>query len=1001
MEGMRRALRRTWAAALCLVLVGATPDAGMDPRLVEAARAYDEATKLKDAGKYAEAASTADRACSLWEAVLGPNHLEVAKCSNLSGDLHRRAGDVAGARSLLERGLAIREATLGPSHPDVAASLNNLGILCTQEKHWEQAEAILQRALAIRQATLGPSHPEVATTIINLANVFQLEGRYDLTATLNERALAIREAALGPTHPDVAVALNNLANAYKAQGLFERAELLHQRALAIREATLGPKHPSVGHTYLNLGNIYSLQGQNERAALAHEHALAIWEAALGPSHPTVAQGLNNLAADYFEMEQYDRAEALYRRSLAISESTFGQTSTLVAVTLNNLGRLSDRRGHLDEAARLFERALAIRESIFGKAHPDVAETLMCLADLHRRSGRLDQAEPLYERALGIGEAAQGKSHPILVDTLNGLALLQLGRGRLAAATPLLARALSISERRLRRETLGFSESRLASFLRFLEGGQERLYSLVRVHVDSPDARSLALTAALLFEGRSMDEAAATSRAILRSLGARDQEIFARLRGLRTRLARLSLEGPESQAAGEYQQELKALVEEGDGLEADLAKRSAPLRALTLLPSPEEIVGRVATAIPEGAAFVQFVNFTDHPLLPRRGIPESKLPAQPRYLAMVLLPDGRTGAMDLGPAAPIDSAASGLRDALAGQDAGFQSASRKLYQLAFKPLLPLLGKTRKLFVAADGQLALVPFAALHDGHGFLADAFDVTYLTSGRDLLPRPGPEAPSSPVVVFADPDYRTKASTQASVAERSAPVARFFSEQRGLSEQLWAPLPGTRAEAEAIHGLLPHAQVFVGAEASKERLLGLSSPAILHVASHGFFLEDAPSAPGGRGLGQVGGTAARLEDPLLRSGLVLAGASGAADLGGSLATALELAGLDLWGTQLVVLSACDTGRGEVRRGQGVYGLRRALVVAGAETVVVSLWKVDDETTRTMMEGYYRNLLLGQGRAEALKGAMLALRATHPHPHFWAPFIAIGRDAPLRALRPE
>ncbi len=117
-----------------------------------------------------------------------------------------------------------------------------------------------------------------------------------------------------------------------------------------------------------------------------------------------------------------------------------------------------------------------------------------------------------------------------------------------------------------------------------------------------------------------------------------------------------------------------------------------------------------------------------------------------------------------------------------------------------------------------------------------------------------------------------------------------------------------------------------------------------------------------------------------------------------ALATALELAGLDLWGTQLVVLSACDTGRGDVKLGQGVYGLRRAFVVAGAETVVMSLWKVNDETTSTLMEAYYRNLLAGQGRATALREAMRWLRATQPHPHYWAPFIVLGRDAPLREL---
>ncbi len=145
-----------------------------------------------------------------------------------------------------------------------------------------------------------------------------------------------------------------------------------------------------------------------------------------------------------------------------------------------------------------------------------------------------------------------------------------------------------------------------------------------------------------------------------------------------------------------------------------------------------------------------------------------------------------------------------------------------------------------------------------------------------------------------------------------------------------------------------------------------------------------------------------RPEDPLLRSGLVLAGSHspenppGSRRLEDSLVTALELAGLNLWGTQLVILSACDTGRGDVKRGEGVYGLRRALLVAGAETVVTSLWKVNDDATRQLMERYYRHLLAGHGRTRALLEAMRELRRKLPHPHYWAAFTALGSDAPLQ-----
>ncbi len=528
-------------------------------------------------------------------------------------------------------------------------------------------------------------------------------------------------------------------------------------------------------------------------------------------------------------------------------------------------------------------------------------------------------------------------------------------------------------------------------------------------------RRLALGAVLLRKGRSVEETADISLTVYRSLGAEDRATFERLRGLRTQLATLSLAGPGSLTPGDYQQRLKTLADEGDSLEAALARRSAPLRALTTLPPPAEIVDRVAAALPKDGALVELIAYTDIPLVPKPATPRGKSSSPLRYLALVLFPDASTRAVDLGPAEPIDRAASHLRNALANRDASFQATAQELHQRAFQPLLPLLGKTRRVFLSPDGQLGLVPFAALHDGRRFLLDSFDFSYLTSGRELLARPQDIPPSSSVFVLADPDFSASPRVTSSASGNTPPLAesadsldRFFSTVRADPvSSTWVPLPGSRQEAESIQRLLPQAQLFLGPEATKERLLQLSTPGILHLATHGFFLEDAPTPEGSRGVGNFGALgdnrqASRPQNPLLRSGLALAGASepSKARPEAALVTALELAGLDLWGTQLVVLSACDTGRGDVKLGQGVHGLRRALVVAGAETVVMSLWKVKDDSTRLLMESYYRNLLAGQGRASALREAMRSLRASRPHPHDWAPFIALGSNAPLRAITP-
>jgi CHAT domain-containing protein len=200
---------------------------------------------------------------------------------------------------------------------------------------------------------------------------------------------------------------------------------------------------------------------------------------------------------------------------------------------------------------------------------------------------------------------------------------------------------------------------------------------------------------------------------------------------------------------------------------------------------------------------------------------------------------------------------------------------------------------------------------------------------------------------------------------------------------------------------------VLTGPRATKAALKHLDAPSILHIATHGFFLreagQEATQAPNAAGNGTRAVDAhLAIQNPLLRSGLALSGANlnrGAVDDG--ILTALEASNLNLWGTKLVTLSACDTGVGEVRNGEGVYGLRRAFFLAGAQTLVMSLWPVSDAVTREMMTAYYAGLKLGRGRGEALRQAQLAMltRKNRRHPFYWASFIQAGEWANLDGQR--
>jgi CHAT domain-containing protein len=367
---------------------------------------------------------------------------------------------------------------------------------------------------------------------------------------------------------------------------------------------------------------------------------------------------------------------------------------------------------------------------------------------------------------------------------------------------------------------------------------------------------------------------------------------------------------------------------------------------------------------------------------------------------------RRGARDLGTAPSPPPAAI---------DDGPGSALRTI---VFDSLLPALGGRRQLFLSPDGDLTQVPFEVLPLTAGRrLIDEYRISYLSTGRDVLrfSAQSDASPSQPWL-FADPDFDLVAEATAPVhtavhgATRSAGQSAAALDRGGWGE--FIPLPGTRAEAERV-GTMLGVRPWLGADALEGRLKTCHSPHILHIATHGFFLADPTDAthftPVGESSNDLdrsgaastwGGTV--LTNPLLRSGLALAGANtwrrGGAlplDAEDGIVTAEDVSGLDLLATELVVLSACETGLGEVHTGEGVFGLRRAFMLAGAKTLVMSLWQVPDQQTQELMSDFYTRLLAGEGRAEALRAAQLTLKAREPHPFYWGGFICIGNPHPL------
>jgi hypothetical protein len=341
------------------------------------------------------------------------------------------------------------------------------------------------------------------------------------------------------------------------------------------------------------------------------------------------------------------------------------------------------------------------------------------------------------RSLAMQAEAMGRDHPHIARSLRQVAQLHLAQQRITDALPLLERALTISEQHLHQESIAPPEARLAHALPEFHEEAEQLYSLCLAWPGEPRVRNLALSAVLLRKGLSLARLSELPRTLSRGLKREDLKAFELLRSVRAGLSTLRLLGPGTRSPSEYQRSLEALSSQGDALEASLAQRSTALRWFLEQPPPAELPCRVAEALPRDGALIEFITTRKLRLTSESGFSSSRPESPARYLALLLLADGSTSCADLGPTEPMDATAILLHRALMSRCAPIQLVARALYTSALCPLLPRLGTARQLFIAPDGWLSLVPFAELHDGERFLSSAFDITQLTSGRELLPGP------------------------------------------------------------------------------------------------------------------------------------------------------------------------------------------------------------------------------------------------------------------------
>ncbi|MBI4027313.1 MAG: tetratricopeptide repeat protein [Verrucomicrobia bacterium] len=951
-------------------------------------------------GQDAKAEAFRERVLKIAETSRGAEHPETAAALNNLGMLHKRLGHYARAEPLFQRALGIREKALGAEHADTATSLNNLAALYDSMGEYAKAEPLCQRALAIREKVLEPEHADIGQSLNNLALLYKRKGDHLKAEPLYQRALKIWEKTLGPEHPDTATSLNNLAELYRLTGEYAKAEPLYQRALKIWEKTLGPEHPDTAAILNNLAELYRTTGDYARAEPMFERALKILEKAFGPDHPDTAAALNNLASLYRQMGDPIRAEPLFKHSLEICEKKYGPDHAHTITSVGNLAELYRDMSNYAKAEPLLQRVVRSREKTRGPDHPHTAVSLTNLGSLYRQMGDYARAEPIFQRVVNICERNRGLNHPHTLMSMGNLAELYCDMEEYAKAEPILQKVLENAEKSFAPDDPLITASLNSLALAYLHLGKEAEALTFANRAQQTETKALAKNLSFATEQQRlsyqaaqnpyfllarMGNASRLAMAVLRNKGVmlesllenrriaaaskdpRYQAVIGELRSARQRLIQWQSDAPpdsEDKERGRRDSQREVLAKQVEQLEIAVGRQVPGIgrarRALGV--TPEE----VQACLSRQAMLIEFVKYW-HNL--------GKNKWEERYGAVLIGGSGKPGWISIGNADAIDRDVKLYRTTVRGKphEAAMTAVLQALYRKIWMPLeksVPADVKT--IVISPDGSLNLVSFATLlDDSSQFFGQKFVVRYVSSGRDLLRDPKPVQEGT-IDIYADPNFGGKEKSNADKAATSQTGNRP-SPDRQDARQLRLSQPTGAAEELTILKKNAGAwgcpvNAFVRDAATEVRLAQTRSPLVLHLATDSFFLPETEfndPGPALRGfeLESGKGRPKIMQSPFRRCGLAMTDAQAALDAAGGteipsnpengILTAEEISDLNLNGTWLVAISACESAAVEGKAGGDIQALRCAFVHAGTQHLLMPLWRPKEEDRSRFLGDFY------------------------------------------------
>lgn len=811
-------------------------------------------------------------------------------------------------------------------------------------------------------------------------------GKYNDGVSYCRKILEIEEKTYGKNNLEYAASANNLAFFLEISGNVDQARPYYEVSKNIKGNILGKNHPDYASSCSNFGyHLYSL-GDYDNALSNYQTALSIYKENPGENSHEYGRVCNNIGALFMDINTMDSSIFYYKKCHKIYTEVLDSNHNSLAACSNNLGYAYAITGEYEKALPLYTETMRIYKATLPDDHPDVAISLSNIGDLHYRMGNYDKAEEFFFQSKAINEEFLGKNHPYYARNCNNIMGLYYKKGDFEEGKPFSDHNLDVFRSTIWKNFAVLADEEREKYLQSMSHEFDSYYTFsVGYAKNEASITGQIFNTVIHNKGMLLKSSTAMRNSILNS---KDNQLIQDYKAWIE--LQKSISNEYSKPIKNQADNLENLIDSATTIERELVKKSALFKSLKN--NNDKTWKDIQKQLKENEVVIEYFRYNAGAFDDLDSVV---------YKALILTKKMETPKLvDLCSEKEIISIFNNLQGAdftkiksLYGYNT---QNNQSLYNYLWKPLQSCIPESSVVYYSPVGMLYRVSFAAISDGKALLATNYQLNQK---------------SNTLSITNQSDFEVKPNMSATIV---GGVNYNLSNENEL--EVWSYLPGTKKEGEIVQQLLQDYNLkvnYLTADNATEKavLSNAKKSDILHISTHGFFYPDPtkisetyveeymdtivfrgsiPSNQRGMGVEVL----VKNENPLMRSGLTFSGANkiwNSQDYSGEndgVLTALEVANADLSSIKLVVLSACETGLGDIYGSEGVYGLQRAFKMAGAENIIMSLWQVPDEETQEFMSLFYSEVTKGKSLKLAFNSTQRKMSEVY-EPYFWAAFVFV------------